>query len=70
MITTYKAMNQAIEEERTVGKLTRSRAIHYHCLDCVGYMPYSVSRCTNTHCPLWEYRTGKYTPLNRKADGE
>ena len=29
----------------------------------VGYELYAVTKCTCYHCPLWEWRTGAYTPL-------
>ncbi|EEW96373.1 hypothetical protein GCWU000321_00312 [Dialister invisus DSM 15470] len=29
----------------------------------MGYELYAVTKCTCYHCPLWEWRTGAYTPL-------
>lgn len=67
MITNQKAFHAAIARERKAGTLTRARAICYQCLDCVGYTSGAIAACTNQKCPLWEYRTGKYTPLGEKA---
>lgn len=35
---------------------SRQAAIRAHCLECVGWSPREVDRCTAPACPLYEYR--------------
>lgn len=70
MIMNQKKFEKAIDRDRKAGKLTRERAIHYHCIDCMGYSVQDVAGCQNKECPLWEYRTGTYTPLGENAGEE
>lgn len=63
MISTNKDFIETITKERRKNKLIRSRAISLHCLDCMGYKRREVTLCSNHNCPLWEYRTGRYTPI-------
>lgn len=62
MATKLEEQRQRIERDRKRGTLTRGRAIHYYCIDCVGFISTDVRKCPNTSCPLWEFRTG-----NREA---
>ncbi len=39
-------------------KITRSRAIRLHCLDCAGGSSKEVTLCRIASCPLWQYRFG------------
>jgi len=39
-------------------KTSRKAAIRSFCLECVGYQPEEVKRCTDTGCPLFFYRLG------------
>ena len=54
---------EKIVQLRKRDRLRRANAIHLHCVDCVGYELYAVTKCTCYHCPLWEWRTGAYTPF-------
>lgn len=56
-------LQRKIDRDRRNGKMTRAKAIHYHCIDCMGYQSYEVKKCANTNCPLWEFRMGTKTPL-------
>ncbi len=49
---------QLVSERRRKGDLTRGRAIHARCVDCVCYNVYAVSKCKERACPLWAYRSG------------
>lgn len=55
---------------RQKDKLRRSNAIHLYCLDCVGYELYAITKCACYHCPLWEWRTGAYTPIGKNSNLE
>lgn len=70
MATKLEAQRQKIELERKRGILTRGRAIHYHCIDCVGFVSTDVRKCTDTSCPLWEFRNGnrEAVPTNKGED--
>lgn len=35
------------------------KAIRAKCLDCVGYVPSEVRKCTATACPLWPMRMAR-----------
>jgi len=39
--------------------LTPNRAIRYFCLECVGWIPSEVRKCTSPLCALYSYRYGK-----------
>lgn len=54
---------EKIVQLRKRDRLRRANAIHLHCVDCVGYELYAVTKCTCYHCPSWEWRTGAYTPF-------
>lgn len=45
---------EKIVQLRKRDRLRRANAIHLHCVDCVGYELYAVTKCTCYHCPLWE----------------
>ena len=54
--------------------LTRGKAIHVRCVDCVGFLRQEVKRCNEKDCPLYPYRTGIAmkdkpvgTPIRSKA---
>ena len=38
--------------------ITRSDAIRYQCIECMGFQPKSVRACTDQACALWPYRLG------------
>lgn len=38
--------------------MTAGEAIHQNCIDCCGFQPYEVRRCTAYLCPLWPFRNG------------
>lgn len=63
-----KELKATIRQERAAGKLKRARAIRLKCIDCMGYNPYEVTRCPSKSCPLWEFRRGRYTPIDGKAN--
>lgn len=46
-------------------KLTQVKAIRARCLDCTGQYCKDVRLCSETDCPLYEYRLGK--SINRKG---
>jgi len=39
-------------------KKSRKAAIRSQCLECVGYLPSEVDRCSDSACPLFFYRLG------------
>lgn len=54
--------------------LTRGKAIHARCVDCVGFHLQEVRQCSEKDCPLYAYRTGLAmkdkpagTPIRSKA---
>lgn len=65
-----KGHTSKIDRDRRNGKMTRAKAIHYHCIDCMGYQSYEVKKCANTNCPLWEFRMGTKTPLRESTRKE
>ena len=38
--------------------LTPNKAIHYHCVECVGWSSHEVKECTDNHCALYLFRLG------------
>jgi hypothetical protein len=36
-----------------------AQVIRKKCLDCCGFQPSEVRKCTHTLCPNWPYRMGK-----------
>lgn len=49
----------------------QSAAIRSFCLECVGYVFEEVKLCTDTGCPLYEYRmTGRKVPKGAAAMGQ
>jgi hypothetical protein len=44
--------------------------IREKCLDCSGYQPSEVDRCTAIACSLWPYRFGTNPFSNRKGNAE
>jgi len=51
-----KSTSKGIEEVVTTKELTRSLAIKYNCLDCVGGRTVDVKRCNIKTCPLYIFR--------------
>lgn len=52
---------------------SRSAAVRAKCLECMGYSSVEVKTCTSPDCPLYHWRTGKYTGLakpGRRTEGE
>jgi hypothetical protein len=45
------------DEQRDV-RLTPLKAIRFHCLQCVCWVPSEVKNCTGGLCPLHPYRFG------------
>ena len=41
---------QLVSERRRKGDLTRGRAIHARCVDCVCYNVYAVAKCKERAC--------------------
>ena len=41
------------------GGRERAAAVRCYCLECVGWSPAEVRRCTSPACPLWEFRMGR-----------
>lgn len=37
-------------------KKSRKSAVRSFCLECVGYDPREVTKCTDKACPLWKWR--------------
>lgn len=66
----FKEWKSQIDELRKKNTLRRAKAIRLHCLDCMGYELLRPKKCTCYHCPLWEWRTGHYTPLNKTLNLE
>ena len=65
-------MNQAekrhkeIRERIKAGKATPlTKVIRQHCIDCMGWQPAEVARCTSKECILHPFRMGK-NPLIKK----
>jgi hypothetical protein len=48
-------------------ELTRAEAIHYHCVECVGFNLRMVATCPVKSCALWPYRTGGVDPSCKVA---
>ena len=42
--------------------------IREKCLDCSGYQPVEIARCTAVACSLWPYRMGTNPFSNRKGN--
>ena len=38
--------------------LTPNKAIHYQCVECMGWSAYEVKECSDHHCPLYPFRLG------------
>jgi len=47
-----------IYEKALRGK-SKAAAIKAHCLECAGWRPTEVARCTSLGCPLFPYRPYK-----------
>ena len=47
-------------------ELTPNRAIHYHCVECMGWSAREVNECVDPHCPLYPFRMG--TNPSRRRD--
>ena len=45
--------------------LTKAKAIRLKCLDCSGYQPGEVTKCTVHLCPLYPFRFGNEKGLER-----
>lgn len=48
--------------------LTPVKAIRKHCVECMGFSPYEVRKCTAENCALYPYRLG--TRPDSKEDAE
>lgn len=46
--------------------ITKAKAIRLHCLDCSGYQPGEVVKCTCYDCALYPFRFGNEKGLDRK----
>jgi hypothetical protein len=40
---------------------SRPAAVRAKCLECMGYNAAEVKACTSPDCPLFNFRTGRYT---------
>ncbi len=47
-------------------ELTPNKAIHYHCVECMGWSSHEVKDCSDPHCPLYPFRLG--TNPSRKRE--
>lgn len=47
----FDELKATVQADRKAGKLTRGKAIRYHCLDCMGYQTAEVTRCKSKWCP-------------------
>ncbi|AQV02648.1 hypothetical protein B2D07_18940 [Desulfococcus multivorans] len=57
--------NKIEERELTLGK-----AIRLHCLECLGFSPDEVSRCSHQICPLHPFRFGRDPSHTREMTDE
>jgi len=55
---------QALYARTQTKKAGPLQAIKMQCLECVGFVRNEVQLCTDTGCPLFQYR-----PFGRKASG-
>lgn len=39
--------------------LTRKKAIHFQCIECMGFQKSEVADCSDTLCPLYPFRPFK-----------
>lgn len=44
-------LQRKIDRDRRNGKMTRAKAIHYHCIDCMGYQSYEVKKMRQYELP-------------------
>jgi hypothetical protein len=65
-IHTFKGVDMAIKHEYRINgnggteirSLTPLKAIRKHCLECMGFSPFEVEKCTNPLCALYPFRLG------------
>lgn len=66
-------LQRKIDRDRRNGKMTRAKAIHYHCIDCMGYQSYEVKnapiRIARYGNFVWEqkHRCGKAHEKNQRG---
>ena len=51
-----KSKGGQVQRISATKKLTRSKAIYYHCLDCSGGLIKEAHRCPIKTCPIYPYR--------------
>jgi len=39
-------------------RLTKAKAIRYHCVECMGFSYQEIDGCTSPNCALFPYRHG------------
>jgi len=64
-----KKINRIVRRRRKPGEYATGRlAIRLCCLECMGYQPREVSRCTARECWLWPLRDPNIPPERQIAD--
>ena len=49
--------------------LSPNRAIHFQCIECMGWSSHEVKECTDYHCPLYPFRMGT-NPSRKRGQKE
>ena len=55
--------------ETRVVVLTPNKAIHYQCVECMGWSAQEVKECTDPRCPLYPFRLGTNPSRKRGQKG-
>lgn len=68
------AIKHAIRSSKSNGEtrlveLTPNKAIHYQCVECMGWSAQEVKECTDPHCPLYPFRMGT-NPSRKRGQKE
>jgi hypothetical protein len=53
------------KEKTKVVRLTPSRAIRLHCVECMGFQASLVKICSSALCPLYPFRLGRASQRQR-----
>lgn len=54
-----------VKEGTETRVITKAKAIRLHCLDCGGWQPGEVAKCTCHTCALYPFRFGNEKGLER-----
>ena len=49
--------------------LTPNKAIHFQCVECMGWSAYEVKECPDEHCSLYPFRMGT-NPSRKRGQKE